>query len=247
MKLQSFIPSPTMLSMVCGMAFVAGVSMTPARADLWNKKTVLTVGETVQVSGTVLPPGQYVMKLLNSQTDRHIVQIFNRDETHIIDTVLAIPRQRLVPVGHTVFTYYETPPGNVRALRTWFYPGDLVGQQFLYPKHLQMVAMTTAPAAMGANAEASSPTPVMPPAPEPAAAGQTQAAQSQASEQPPAHVVENPEPAPEPEPQAPETPAHSTPDQPAQLPHTGSPYPAFGIAGLLLIGLAGLIRVTRIA
>jgi LPXTG-motif cell wall-anchored protein len=246
MELQSLIPSRRMLSMLCGMAFVAGVSMTPARADLWNKKTVLTVAETVQVADTVLPPGQYVMKLLNSQSDRHIVQIFNRDETHIIDTVLAIPRERLVPVGHTAFTYYETPPGSVRALRTWFYPGDLTGQQFFYPKHPQMVAMAAAPASIATTSEASAAT-TMPPASEPAAAEQTQSPEPQASERTTSDVAENSAPTPEPDPQAPETPAHSIPDQPAQLPRTGSPYPAIGIAGGLLVGLAGLLRVRRIA
>ena len=55
MKLQSFIPSPTMLSHGLRHGLRTGVSMTPARADLWNKKTVLTVGETVRVPGPCSP------------------------------------------------------------------------------------------------------------------------------------------------------------------------------------------------
>ena len=47
-------------------------------ADEWNKKTILTVNEPIQVPNKVLPPGKYVMKLLSSPSDRHIVQIFGR-------------------------------------------------------------------------------------------------------------------------------------------------------------------------
>ena len=95
MNRHSLIPSRAALAICCGMAFAASVVTTPARADEWNKKTVLTVNETLQVRDTVLEPGQYVFRLLDSQSDRHIVQIFNADETHIINTILAIPAQRL--------------------------------------------------------------------------------------------------------------------------------------------------------
>ena len=49
-------------------------------------------------------------------------------------TILAIPNYRLQPTGKTVFTFWETPPGQPKALRAWFYPGDNFGQEFAYPK-----------------------------------------------------------------------------------------------------------------
>jgi hypothetical protein len=104
------------------------------RADQWNKKTVLTVNEAIQLPHTVLQPGTYVFKLADSQSDRHIVQIFNADESHIIATILAIPNYRLKPTGKNVFRFWETPAGNLKAMRAWFYPGDNFGQEFAYPK-----------------------------------------------------------------------------------------------------------------
>src|SRR5580700_12264128 len=112
-----------------------GVAIAPsARADEWNKKTIMTVNESIQVPNKVLPAGKYVIKLLDSPSDRHIVQIFNADETHLETTILAIPNLRLQPTGKTVFTFWETPPGQPKALRAWFYPGDNFGQEFAYPK-----------------------------------------------------------------------------------------------------------------
>ena len=39
----------------------------------------------------VLPAGTYVFKILDSTSDRHIVQIFNKEETEIYATILANP------------------------------------------------------------------------------------------------------------------------------------------------------------
>jgi LPXTG-motif cell wall-anchored protein len=255
MTFHSPIRLRTALAIVCGIGIAAGVAISPAQASMWDKKTVLTVNETVQIRDTVLEPGQYVLKLYDSQSDRHTVQIFNRDETHIINTVLAIPTERLRAAGHTEFTFWETPPGTNRALRTWFYPGDTIGQEFPYPKHLQQVTMLTSSATEMAMA-APAPEPVMAePQPQPPAQSDVaeqpaqpesetvtpEATPEPAPEQQPAEVAQNTAPPPA------ETPAQSTPNQPAQLPTTGSPYPAIGLAGGLLLGLAGLLRLKRLA
>lgn len=105
-----------------------------AMADQWNKRTIITVGEPIQVPGKVLQPGTYVMKLMDSPANRHIVQIFNEREDQLQTTVLAIPNYRLQPTGETQLGFWETPAGQPKALRAWFYPGDNFGQEFAYPK-----------------------------------------------------------------------------------------------------------------
>lgn len=240
MKFHSFIPSRTAFGILCGMTLAAGVLTSPAKADQWDKRTILTVNQTIQVTDTVLEPGQYVLRLLESPSNRHVVQIFNRDQTHIINTVLAIPRQRLEPTGHTAFTFWETPPGTTRALRTWFYPGDSFGQEFPYPKHLQQVAMLMPPPTPVAAPEPPPATPEPAPAAEPQP--QSEATPPPAAQEQPAEVAQNTTP-PAAEPPQPQ----STPSQPTELPKTGSPYPLIGIGGVLLMGLAGLLRLKRAA
>jgi hypothetical protein len=82
----------------------------------------------------VLPAGTYVFKILDSQSDRHIVQIFNKDETQVLATILAIPNYRLKVTDNTVVTFRERPAGEPEALRAWFYPGRNYGEEFVYPK-----------------------------------------------------------------------------------------------------------------
>jgi Protein of unknown function (DUF2911) len=112
-----------------------GATLAPgARADEWNKKTVLTFSQPVEIPGQILPAGTYTFVLLDSPADRHIVQIFNADGSQIITTVLAINNYRLKPTGDTVVKFAERSGDNPEALKAWFYPGDNFGQEFVYPK-----------------------------------------------------------------------------------------------------------------
>jgi hypothetical protein len=125
---------------VCGIALMGVLFMPDAKADDWDKKTVITFNNSVEIPGVhlsgwgVLPAGTYVFKILDSQSDRHIVQIFNQDETTIYATILAIPNYRLKATDKTVMTFRERPAGEPEALRAWFYPGSNSGEEFVYPK-----------------------------------------------------------------------------------------------------------------
>jgi hypothetical protein len=116
-----------------GFAFLFVVSSV-AFAQLWNKKTTLTVNERIEIPGAVLEPGNYVLKLVESDANRHIVRFLNEREDEVISTVIAIPNERLKVTGDTQFAWYETPMGAPPAIRAWFYPGDNFGQEFVYPK-----------------------------------------------------------------------------------------------------------------
>ena len=118
-----------------------GATFAPsAKADDWNRKTVITFSGPVEIPGVhlagwgVLPAGTYVFKILDSQSDRHIVQIFSKDETTVYATILAIPNYRLKATDKTVITFRERPAGQPEALRAWFYPGRNWGEEFVYPK-----------------------------------------------------------------------------------------------------------------
>jgi hypothetical protein len=125
-----------------------GATVLPnARADTWNKKTVVTFSQSVEVPGMILPAGTYTFVLANSQSDRNIVEIFNADGSHIIATILAINDYRLQPTGDTVMKFSERPGDAPDALRAWFYPGDNYGQEFVYPKlrAIQLAETTQVP------------------------------------------------------------------------------------------------------
>src|SRR4029077_15326029 len=126
----------TLATLFCLVALCAFVVPT-ATADDWNRETVITFSGPVEVPGVgaqTLPAGTYVFKILDSKSDRHIVQIFNQDKTHVFTTILAIPNYRLHATDKTVITFSERPAGQPEALKAWFYPGREWGEEFVYAK-----------------------------------------------------------------------------------------------------------------
>ena len=235
-----------------------------AMADQWNKRTIITVSEPVQVPGKVLQPGKYVMKLMDSPSNRHIVQIFNEREDQLQTTVLAIPNYRLQPTGNTEFQWWETPAGQPRAMRAWFYPGDNFGQEFAYPK-TEAVAIATSNNATVPTTYAQTETELAT-----ARVGTVDRAGTEMELDRQTYSRENnaevaqvqPQATPQPAPQQVESqPAASTgttevaqnrvtpaPDMNqgehhgGRLPRTASPLPLLGLAGLLALGAGSALR-----
>src|SRR5437763_10730919 len=131
------------------MAFMGAIFAPGAMGDDWNRKTVITFSAPVEIPGVhlagwgVLPAGTYVFKILDSQSNRHIVQIFSKDELTVYATILAIPNYRLKATDKTVMTFRERPAGEPEALRAWFYPGRNWGEEFVYPKSKAMTLAKT--------------------------------------------------------------------------------------------------------
>lgn len=222
------------------------VALLPSlQADTWNKKTTLTVTEAIQVPSCCTPdhtvtlqPGEYVLVLVDSLADRHIVRIFDKDQQHVITTILAIPNYRLQPTGKTVFQYWEVPAGQVPALRAWFYPGDNFGQEFAYPKQTasQIAAfvktpvpaiemettaaddLKTVPLVAVDESGKMAALPVQAPPAAPATTFQVAPAKPQPAAVPLAEVLETPAPV-------------------EALPHTASALPLIGLAGLVSLAL----------
>jgi len=126
---------PMKNKLLCGASLaMLFFAISPARilkTDQWNKKTTLTVEETIQIPGATLTPGRYVFKLMDSSADRHVVQVFNEEQNHLLASIVAIPNYQVTPTGKTEFSFWETPD-TPPALRSWFYPGDNFGQELSY-------------------------------------------------------------------------------------------------------------------
>ena len=106
-----------------------------ARADQWDKKTIVTFGESVRIPGQVLPAGTYVFKLADTLSDRHIVQIWNTEENQLIAMIRTIPNTRFEAPEQSLFEFEERPSDSPPALKVWFYPGNNTGEEFVYSRY----------------------------------------------------------------------------------------------------------------
>ena len=209
---------------------LGAVLASPARADQWNKKTSVTFSHAIEVPGDmILPAGKYVFKLMDSVSNRNIVQIWNEDETKLLTTILAINNYRLEPTGDTVIEFHERPGTQPQALRAWFYPGDQFGQEFAYPKPRAMQLAEASNEIVPAEVATTEP------APEELKSVPLIAVTPSHQEEPLAEAIEITPPV-----------EKAVPTEQEELPRGASPVPLAGLVGVIAVGLGlGLRRLTR--
>jgi hypothetical protein len=197
---------------VCLVALTALLGVSNVNADDRNKATKLTFSEPVEVPGVALGAGTYWFQLADFRGNRDIVQIWNEDHTQLIATILAIPDYRKHTTDSPVVKFDERPTGTPEAIQAWFYPGDKLGQEFVYPKAraTQIAQQVQKPVLEMPDEQAAAPAPVMQQAP-------VKAVQPTGEEVEVAEVVAAEE----------------------VLPATGSSRPLLGMLGVLAVG-AGL-------
>ena len=103
-----------------------------AHADESDQATKITFSQPIQIPGQILPAGTYSFKLLDSNANPNVVQIFNSDQTHLYATLQTVATERQDPTGDTAITLAEQGAGKPDALLKWFYPGNLTGHEFVY-------------------------------------------------------------------------------------------------------------------
>jgi hypothetical protein len=223
------------------------VAPTLTRGDEWNLATRFSINHPFEVPGTVLQPNtKYVMRLLDSPSNRNVVQVYNEDETKMLTMFMAISAERLEPTDKTQFSFMEMQPGYPLPIKEWFYPGRLHGLEFVYPKDQ---ALTIAQHSRGEEPLTETATitkteeTIVEKQPSVAETTPAEPAieQEQVAEQPKEEPVEIAQNTP---PEVPQEPALAIEQAPAatesrELPRTAGELPLLALAGALCLG-AGL-------
>ena len=131
------------LKVLCGAAALVAFLAPGAHADEWNKLTYLTFSGPVQIPGATLPAGTYAFEIANPDTTRHVIRVTEKDSGKHIGLFMTIPNDRIDPPKDNLVMFAERPAGAPQAIQVWYYPGDRIGEEFVYPKN-QAVAIAKA-------------------------------------------------------------------------------------------------------
>jgi hypothetical protein len=119
-------------------AFLAAATSASAQDSNINQRTILTFSGPVQMPGVTLPGGKYVFRLADTSL-HNVMQVFDGEEKHIIGQWFFIPKNRTTEEmsaanGKPVVMFKEMPEGFTPAIQYYFYPTELTGKEFIYPK-----------------------------------------------------------------------------------------------------------------
>jgi hypothetical protein len=128
----------TSIAAVLVAAVLVAFSMSARAQDLNpQEKTYLTFSGPVELPGMTLPAGTYTFKLADTP-GRNVVQVLSQDEMTVHGQFLFVQANRTEPTGETVVTFRETAEGATPAVQYWYYPGEAIGKEFVYPKDQAM-------------------------------------------------------------------------------------------------------------
>ena len=263
-------PMRTKLLGTCA-ALLLGATLASAQNS--DRNTVITFSAPVALPGITLPAGSYLFKLADSQVNRNIVQVFDKDRTKILATIIAIPAERNEPADETVITFKEAPANTAPAVQYWYYPGEKRGQEFAYSKkqameianaaHTSVLSIDTDDVTKGGNMSRVQPAEMAQSSTAPAQPAESARPTAATSNEPkpeaaaPAAPVSAPVPAttqPSPVGTSGDTQAQATATTGSantrrgdsdRLPKTGSTLPLVGFAGLIAFAAACGVRALR--
>jgi hypothetical protein len=117
---------------IVAMLFALTLGVQAQQPDT-KDRTIMTFSNAVELPGMKLEAGTYVFKLADTAS-RNVIQVFDQDEKMIMGQWLFVPAERQEVTGDTVVTFKETSAGATPAVQYWYYPGEKIGKEFIYPK-----------------------------------------------------------------------------------------------------------------
>src|SRR5262245_10708307 len=114
----------------------AAVLMTAAvaQAQPEDKRTYFTFNRPIALPGATLPAGRYLFRIVDADTSRKVVQVLSGDGKRPIAMMNTITDERSKAAKDPEVSFIETPRDAPSAVKTWWYPGERVGYEFIYPR-----------------------------------------------------------------------------------------------------------------
>jgi LPXTG-motif cell wall-anchored protein len=104
-----------------------------AIAQPFDKRTYFTFDGPVAVPGVTLPAGKYIFRIAETSGST-VVQVLSGDGSKHYKLLLAVRAQRTDVPNDPEIRFMETAAGMPTAIKTWWYPGERTGWEFVYPK-----------------------------------------------------------------------------------------------------------------
>lgn len=119
---------------ICGLGVLLGLLATVALAQTFDKRTVFTFNRPIALPGVTLPAGEYLFRLADPASSRKVIQVLSPDGKKAYAILYSIAAERTEASGKPEVRFMETAKNQPSAVKTWWYPNDLIGYEFIYPK-----------------------------------------------------------------------------------------------------------------
>jgi hypothetical protein len=126
--------SARVLRTMLGLSLSATLFASAVQAQPEDKRTYFTFSGPIALPGVTLPAGRYLFRIVDTTTSRKVIQVLDENQKKPFAMANTIPDQRRDPAKDATVVFYESPRGTPAAVKSWWYPGESIGYQFIYPR-----------------------------------------------------------------------------------------------------------------
>src|SRR5215831_10907782 len=119
---------------ILGLSLGATLYASTALAQPEDKRTYFTFSAPIALPGVTLPAGRYLFHIVDTTTSRKVIQVQSDDQKRSFAMMNTISDTRRDPPKDATVAFYEAARGTPAAVKSWWYPGETIGYQFIYPR-----------------------------------------------------------------------------------------------------------------
>ena len=118
----------------CALVLVGALNAATAAARPLDKRTTFTFTTPFSILGVTLPAGSYLFRLVDDTRGRDVIQVLSADGQTPYAMFFSLRTLRGEPVNTPELRFMETAADMPLAIRSWWFPNDTQGYEFVYPR-----------------------------------------------------------------------------------------------------------------
>ena len=127
--------SANVLRTILGVSIGVALFASAAQAQPEDKRTYFTFSGPIALPGVTLPAGRYLFHIVDTTASRKVIQVLSEDQKKPYVMANTISDQRRDAPKDATVAFYESARGTPAAVKSWWYPGETIGYQFVYPRN----------------------------------------------------------------------------------------------------------------
>jgi hypothetical protein len=126
--------SARVIRTILGLGLSVTLFASAVQAQPEDKRTYFTFSGPIALPSVTLPAGRYLFRIVDTTTSRKVIQVLDENQKKAYSMANTIPDQRRDAPKDATVVFYESARGTPAAVKSWWYPGETIGYQFIYPR-----------------------------------------------------------------------------------------------------------------
>jgi LPXTG-motif cell wall-anchored protein len=115
-------------------ATLVGTGAAQAQEPDTHNAVYFTFSQPITLPNLTLPAGKYLFQVTSGPAARDVVVVYSGDKSKALGFLATVPIHRDTPPDKPEVRFMEAGPGVAAPVQSYFFPGNKVGWEFIYPR-----------------------------------------------------------------------------------------------------------------